>query len=435
VGINDYTPIGNSGWQTLRGAIHDVEMQQELLVHQFGFPSANVKCLKNGEAKRENILAEFEDLIRWSKPGDVVVFHYSGHGSTVDDPDRVFDDNLNGTIVPIDSDLPSAGGKVDDITSGTLFLLISALKTENVTVVMDSCHSGGGVRGNLVIRSRPGQAELLLRGETTARLTASDEELAYQEGLLSTWQKSQKLSRKDWIEQRRAGLPKGVALLAARRDQEAADATFTGDTHAGVFTYALTCYLWQQTRNQAMGTVLVATKAKTEQLLKTLDGKSHAQTPELQEKPSSSNQQQPTYFLPSFTSKQTQAAEGVITGVAGRGGSGSKVQVSLNGVEPQVLESFGKGAKLKIVDAEGREQGTIELTGERQGLKIEGQVTLKPGATIAPGAILQEQARTIPIDWSLRIGLDPSLGDEIEIARQELNLLRNKGELREFHPG
>lgn len=425
VGINDYVALGSGGWQALRGAVNDVEMQRELLIHRFGFPSANVKCLKDGEAKRENILAEFEDLIQWSKPGDVVVFHYSGHGSTVDDPDRVFSDNLNGTIVPYDGDLPPAGGTVDDITSGTLFLLISALKTENVTVILDSCHSGGGVRGNLVIRARPGQAELLLRGEMTAKLTASDEEKTYQERLLSTWQQPQKLSRKDWIEQRRAGLPKGVALLAARRDQEAADATFTGDTHAGVFTYALTRYLWQQTRNQAMGTVLVAAKSKTEQLLKTLDGKSHAQTPELQEKPNSSNQQQPTYFLPSFTSKQSQTAEGVITGVSGRG-SGSKVQVSLNGVEPQVLESFGKGAKLKIVDAEGREQGTIELTGKRQGLKIEGRVTLKPGATIAPGAMLQEQSRTIPADWALRIGLDPSLGNDAAIARQELPKIHSR---------
>jgi hypothetical protein len=420
VGINDYVTIGNSGWQALRGAVNDVEMQRELLIHRFGFQSGDVQCLKNEQATRKNILGEFENLIQWAKSGDVVVFHFSGHGSTVDDRDRVFTDHLNGTLVPIDSDLPPAGGEVNDITSGTLFLLISALKTENVTVVLDSCHSGGGVRGNLVIRARPGQAELLLRGEGQ-KLSASEVEQQYQERLLSEWQKSQQKTRQDWITDRRAGLSKGVALLAARRDQEAADATFTGDIHAGVFTYALTRHLWQQTRNQAMGTVLVATKAKTERLLKTLDGKSHAQTPELQEKPNSRNQQQPTYFLPDFTAKQTQAAEGVVTQV-----SGSKVQVLLNGVEPQVLESFGKGARLKLIDAQGREQGTIALTGKRQGLKIEGQVTLKPGATIAPGAMLQEQARSIPADWSLHIGLDPSLGDEAAIARHELPKIHSR---------
>ncbi len=415
VGINDYISLGNSGWQALRGAVNDVDMQRELLVHRFGFQASDVICLKNQHATRQAILGEFEQLIQSTKPGDVVVFHFSGHGSTVDDPDRVFADNLNGTLVPVDSDFPPAGGPVNDITSGTLFLLISALQTENVTVVLDSCHSGGGVRGNLVIRSRPGQAELRLRGDDTAKLVANRREREYQQRLLAAWQQSQQKTRQDWLEQRRAGLAKGVALLAARRDQEAADATFGDDLHAGVFTYALTRYLWQQTRNQAMGMVVVATKAKTAKLLQTLNGQAQAQTPELQEKPNSRNQQQPTYFVPSFTARQTQAAEAVVTQVAG-----NRVQVLLNGVEPQVLEGFGKGAMLKLVDGQGRQQGTISLTGHRQGSTIEGRVTLQPGATIAPGAILQEQSRTIPADWSLRIGLHESLGQEAAIAQQQL---------------
>jgi len=415
VGISDYLAIREgSGWAALPGAVNDIEMQRELLVHRFGFPSGDVRSLINNEATRANILREFEDLIQWSQPGDVVVIHYSGHGSTVDDPDRVFTDNLNGTLVPWDSDLPPAGGTVDDITSGTLFLLMAALKTENVTVVLDSCHSGGGVRGNLVIRSRPGQAELMLRGGG-AKLSASETERNYQERLLAEWQRSTKLSRKDWIKQRQAGLAKGAALLAASRSQEAADATFAGDTHAGVFTYALTRYLWQQTRNEAMGTMLVATKAKTEKLLSTLDGKKHVQTPEFQEKLNSGNQQKLTYFLPGFTAKQTQGAEAVVTKV-----EGNQVQVLLNGVEPQVLETFGKGAKLKLVDAQGQEQGTVFVTGDRQGLSVRGTVTLNPGATIAPGAILQEQLRTIPPDWRLCIGLDCSLGNEAAIAQREL---------------
>lgn len=411
VGINDYVAIQEgSGWVALRGAITDVEMQRELLMHRFGFQSSNIRLLTNQEATRRNILREFEDLIQWAKPGDVVVVHYSGHGSTVNDPDRVFDDHLNGTLVPWDSDLPPGGGSVDDITSGTLFLLMSALKTDNVTVVLDSCHSGGGVRGNLVIRARPGQSELLLRGETEIKLTASQAEQEYQQ----RWLSELRLSRTDWIRQRRAGLAKGVAMLAAKRDQEAADATFAGETHAGVFTYALTRYLWQQTRNAAVSTVLTATKAKTEQLLSTLDGQFHIQTPEFQAKSNDSNQQ-PTYFLSSFTPQQKQAAEGVVTQVLG-----NKVQVLLSGVEPQVLESFGKGASLKLIDTQGQEQGTIEITGERSGLMVQGRVTLKPGATIAPGALLQEQTRSIPPDWTLRIGLDPSLENEAELAEREL---------------
>ncbi|BAU10734.1 peptidase C14, caspase catalytic subunit P20 [Leptolyngbya sp. NIES-3755] len=159
IGINEYP--GDSGiqgeWSRLQGAVTDTMLQKELLTHRFGF--GEIRTLVDDQAKRSRILEEIEDLVRWAKPGDVVVIHYSGHGSTVVDPHQICKDGVNGTIVPIDSEFKVQGGQVQDITSGTLFLLMSAIKTENLTVVLDSCYSGAGVRGNLVFRSRPGQVE------------------------------------------------------------------------------------------------------------------------------------------------------------------------------------------------------------------------------------------------------------------------------------
>lgn len=414
VGISDYVAIREgSGWAALPGAVNDVAMQRELLVHRFGFQPGDVRLLTNREATRQTILAEFEDLIYWAQPGDVVVFHFSGHGSTVDDPDRIFDDHLNGTLVSWDSELPPGGGTVDDITSGTLFLLMAALKTEYVTVVLDSCYSGGGTRGNLIMRSRPGQAELLLRGGG-AMLSASPEEKAYQE----RWLKKLNWSKEDWLQKRRTGLAKGAALLAARRDQSAADATFAGDTHAGVFSYALTRYLWQQTRNAGMGTVFSETKRKTDRLLKLIDQKSATQIPEFQTKPDLNYDNQPTYFLSDFLPAQKQAAEAVITAV-----TGNQVEVLLNGVEPQVLETFGKGATLTLIDRQGQPIGTVAIT-DRQQLSARGTITATMASTIAPGALLQERSRIIPPDWTLRIGLDPSLGKDAAIAKAELPKLQ-----------
>nr|WP_290226755.1 caspase family protein [Trichocoleus desertorum] len=411
IGINDYIAIREgSGWTALRGAVNDVEMQRELLVHRFGFQEGDIRLLTNDAATRANIMQEFEDLIKWAKPGDVVVVHYSGHGSTVDDPDRIFADHLNGTIVPVDSDLPVGGGTVDDITSGTLFLLMAALKTENVTLVLDSCYSGGGVRGNLVIRSRPGQAELMLRGDTDgAKLSASDEERDYQQQLL----KRLNLSREDWIAQRKQGIAKGVTLVASRRDQEAADAAFAGDNYAGVFTYALTRHLWQQTRNEVMGKLIVATAAKTDRFLKTLPN-ARVQTPGIEVKLNSDHQEKPTYFLSDFTTGQAQPAEAVVTQI-----QDDEVRLLLTGVEPQVLEAFGKGTRLTVVDERGQEQGIVEIT-SRQQLSAQGRVKLQTPGAIQPGAILQERSRVIPPDWKLRIGLDPSLGSEMAIANREL---------------
>lgn len=63
-----------------------------------------------------------------------MVFHFSGHGSQVADPDC-----RNSTFVPVDSILPagfpSQGGVVEDIMGHTLFLLLSAVQTDNLTVV------------------------------------------------------------------------------------------------------------------------------------------------------------------------------------------------------------------------------------------------------------------------------------------------------------
>jgi hypothetical protein len=36
-----------------------------------------------------------------------------------------------------------------------------AINTENITFVFDSCYSGGARKGNLVVRSRPGDLELI----------------------------------------------------------------------------------------------------------------------------------------------------------------------------------------------------------------------------------------------------------------------------------
>jgi hypothetical protein len=84
VGISDYLSIREgSGWAALPGAVNDVEMQQELLIHRFRFKRDDVRLITNQDASRKNILSEFEDLIQWSRPGDVVVIHYSGHGSTI----------------------------------------------------------------------------------------------------------------------------------------------------------------------------------------------------------------------------------------------------------------------------------------------------------------------------------------------------------------
>jgi len=139
--------------------VTDVELQRQLLIHRFGFNSKDILTLTDGQATRKGILTAFEThLIQQAKPGDVVVFHYSGHGSQVVDPDKDTPDGLNSTFVPVDSvlplEFPAKGGTVKDIMGHTLFLLMAALQTENVTAVLDSCHSDAGSHAGAIARWR-----------------------------------------------------------------------------------------------------------------------------------------------------------------------------------------------------------------------------------------------------------------------------------------
>lgn len=237
VGINQYKS------QPLEGCLNDLDLQRYLLIHRFGFNPKNILTLSNQQATRQGILEAFEEhLIKQAKPGDVVVYHYSGHGSRIFDPHPISTQlgnphGLNGTFVPVDGTLPNGypnvGGAVKDIMGHTLFLLMSALKTENVTVVLDSCFSGGATR-EARVRSREGGKNILV----------SAEESNYQQ----QWLSRLKMSPEDFVKGYRRGVAKGVVLAATAPNQLAQETNING-FKAGLFTYLLTHYLWQEDRN------------------------------------------------------------------------------------------------------------------------------------------------------------------------------------------
>ncbi|NJO65592.1 MAG: caspase family protein, partial [Richelia sp. RM2_1_2] len=123
VGINNYP--ANIG--ALGGCVNDVLLQKQLLIHRFGFNPKDIFTLTDAQATRQGILTAFEEhLINQAKPGDTVVFHFSGHGGRIVDPDKDSQDGYNSTLIPIDSGNNSSGGVVQDIMGHTLFLLMYA---------------------------------------------------------------------------------------------------------------------------------------------------------------------------------------------------------------------------------------------------------------------------------------------------------------------
>lgn len=408
VGVNNYP---DTRWITLEGAVNDVKLQQELLIHRFGFQSDQILLLTDHEATRENILQAFEEhLIKWAQPGDVVVFHFSGHGSQVFDPDQIFQDGQVSTIVPVDSILPpgypNKGGKVNDITGHTLWLLMQAINTENVTFILDSCHSGGARKGILTVRSRPGNRELNRTENSNIQLLASPQEQEYQKQLMSRLN----LTASDLATERKKGVPKGIMLAAARTDQAAIDASF-GDTAAGIFTYILTRYLWQQTGGESVSQVMVSATATTDRILREyFPTAGLLQQPEFNTREGSNNSQQAVYFL---KPEQKVPAEAVVTQV-----QGNRVDLFLGGIDPRTLEAFGRGAILTLVDGEGKERGQVQIE-SRQELTAKGKL-MQTRDNIASGTLLQERSRAIPSDLTLRIRLDASL----QQAKQALEAIK-----------
>lgn len=138
----------------LKGAVNDAKLMKRVLQDSFAVPDKNITTLINEDATRENIINAFRTrLIDRAKawidsgtddPSPAFVFLYAGHGSRCTDPTGTQPDGKDETIVPYDSRV----GDVYDIKDWEIAGWLNELTsyTDNVTVIMDCCHSGSGTR-------------------------------------------------------------------------------------------------------------------------------------------------------------------------------------------------------------------------------------------------------------------------------------------------
>lgn len=128
----------------LRGCVNDVMLMSEILTSRFGFPTKEKRMLTDASATTANILKRLDWLVEDAQPGDVLYFHYSGHGSQMIDTRYDTDDEPDGLdeiICPIDLNWRD---KV--ITDDQLKAVFDKVPTGvNLTVVLDCCHSGSGL--------------------------------------------------------------------------------------------------------------------------------------------------------------------------------------------------------------------------------------------------------------------------------------------------
>lgn len=184
IGINLYQPPGTTAdhpagciygrcelgaFQNLDGSVNDAEAMADLLTSpKFGFPAKNVALLTNpapphpgpgvqllpaSDTTHDGILAAMQKyLVDIPQKGDTVVFYDASHGSLrVNSKGNKLTVLVNGEYVHADTTLvPSDAYKGGyDVRDREMTRIFNAAldKGVHLTVIFDSCHSGGISRG------------------------------------------------------------------------------------------------------------------------------------------------------------------------------------------------------------------------------------------------------------------------------------------------
>jgi metacaspase-1 len=137
IGVNKYRIPGAD----LRGCVNDVKNLQKVLKKLYGFANEDITVLTDFDATKKNIQTAIRKLVRSGRKGDVLLLHYSGHGSNVPDNNGDEADRRDEILCPTDLDWKKP--LRDDWLRKTFDSMRSGV---NLTVIMDCCHSGTNTR-------------------------------------------------------------------------------------------------------------------------------------------------------------------------------------------------------------------------------------------------------------------------------------------------
>ncbi len=236
VGINKYKDA------PLRGCVNDCLMMYKVLAEKFQFDTKNINLITDYECTKQGILRELYWLTAGAKAGDILYFHYSGHGSqiVVDDWTTSNEaDGLDEILCPVDLNWKDP---LRDNDLNEIFKTVP--KGVKVVVVLDCCHSGSGLRNtpnslfqynrttkDWVNRFYPPPPSNIL---SNPKITI-DEELGF---IMPKFDSRDIQTQKNSFLNNTTNQGNAILIAGCRENQVSADA-WVGDRYQGALTYIM----------------------------------------------------------------------------------------------------------------------------------------------------------------------------------------------------
>ena len=210
----------------------------DILTSFYGFSPDEIRTIVDESVTRNNLINRFDWLLDDVKEGDLLLFHFSGHGSQIQDRDGdELEDDLDEILCLYDMDFRNPDSYLldDDFND-----IIDRLpKGVFLNVCIDSCHSGTATRDIVLLTSglQIPQAEMKIQ----SRFIEPPADIA-----LRSYGKSLRIKRlgSKLKEDKKSKVfesgaeAKHILLSGCMDDQTSADAYINND-YAGAFTYNL----------------------------------------------------------------------------------------------------------------------------------------------------------------------------------------------------
>lgn len=215
----------------LRGCINDAKFMESML--RVTYDLTDIKMLLEKDATTANIIRELEWLVDGAEPGDVLYFHYSGHGSQIFDASGDEADRFDEIICPVDIDWVTKVIRDDDLKR-----IFDRVPTGvNLTVSLDSCNSGTGLDQ---MESLQVYGVGAARGDFTGRYMPPPAEIAEMIAAAHATAKAREVQSRDVNSS-------ALLISGCQAQQTSADAYING-MWQGAATYAMRTALTQDKR-------------------------------------------------------------------------------------------------------------------------------------------------------------------------------------------